>query len=230
MITSLSVRKRLWLGKSDRPKEGRTKENRTKEGEGEERMRKALRKRMAVAAVGLLLLASAAGCGGAKEGEIYPLTVDGTDITLDVTTMQAIYDAGFEVTVLDTSTMDRYEIAADTPLDADSVYTGVNIGKNGDIYASLSVVTEDACAMSESVIYGFTGFGSYGDKITIASVPLTELNEEKAKEIEKKLEDGEYFQSYVSDSRILRITRENGAAGAVTQLEVEVRYEIDYTG
>lgn len=194
-------------------------------------MRKALQKRMAAVAVGLMLLASAAGCGAdAKEGEIYPLTVDGTGITLDVTTMQAIYDAGFEVTVLDTSTMDRYEIAADTPLDADSVYTGVSIGKNGDIYASLSVVTEDACAMSESVIYSFTGFGSYGDKITIASIPLTELTEEKAKEIEKKLEDGEYFQSYVSDSRILRITRENGAAGAVTQLEVEVRYEIDYTG
>ncbi len=193
-------------------------------------MRKALRKRMAVVAVGLVLLALAAGCGGAKEGEIYPLTVDGTDITLDVTTMQAIYDAGFEVTVLDTSTMDRYEIAADTPLDADSVYTGVNIGKDGDIYASLSVVTEDACAISESVIYSFTGFGGFGDKIAIASIPLTELTEEKAKEIEKKLEDGEYFQSYVSDSRILRITRENGATGAVTQLEVEVRYEIDYTG
>ena len=59
---------------------------------------------------------------------------------------------------------------------------------------------------------------------------MAELTEEKAKEIEKKLEDGEYCQSYVSDSRILRITRENGAKGAVTQLEVEVRYEIDYSG
>lgn len=192
-------------------------------------MKKELGKRLAAVWVGLLLAVSVAGCGS-KEGEIYPLTVDGTGITLDVTTMQTIYDAGFEVTVLDTSTMDRYEIAPDTPLDADSVYTGVSIGKGGDVYASLSVVTEEACAINESVIYSFTGFGNYADKITIAEVPLTELTEEKAKGIEKKLEDGEYYQSYVSDSRILRITRENGARGAVTQLEVEVRYEIDYSG
>ncbi len=192
-------------------------------------MKKELGKRLAAVWVGLLLAVSVAGCGS-KEGEIYPLTVDGTGITLDVTTMQTIYDAGFEVTVLDTSTMERYEIAPDTPLDADSVYTGVSIGKGGDVYASLSVVTEEACAINESVIYSFTGFGNYADKITIAEVPLTELTEEKAKGIEKKLEDGEYYQSYVSDSRILRITRENGAKGAVTQLEVEVRYEIDYSG
>lgn len=192
-------------------------------------MKKELGKKLAAVWVGLLLAVSVAGCGS-KEGEIYPLTVDGTGITLDVTTMQTIYDAGFEVTVLDTSTMDRYEIAPDTPLDADSVYTGVSIGKGGDVYASLSVVTEEACAINESVIYSFTGFGNYADKITIAEVSLTELTEEKAKGIEKKLEDGEYYQSYVSDSRILRITRENGARGAVTQLEVEVRYEIDYSG
>ena len=192
-------------------------------------MKKELGKRLAAVWVGLLLAVSVAGCGS-KEGEIYPLTVDGTGITLDVTTMQTIYDAGFEVTVLDTSTMERYEIAPDTPLEADSVYTGVSIGKGGDVYASLSVVTEEACAINESVIYSFTGFGNYADKITIAEVPLTELTEEKAKGIEKKLEDGEYYQSYVSDSRILRITRENGAKGAVTQLEVEVRYEIDYSG
>ena len=159
-------------------------------------MRKVFWEKVVAVAAGLILLALVAGCG-AEEGEIYPLTVDGTAITLDETKMQTIYDAGFEVTVLDTSTMDRYEIVADTPLDADSVYTGVSIGKNGEVYAS---------------------------------VPLAELTEEKAKEVEKKLEDGEHYQSYVSDSRILRITREHGATGAVTQLEVEVRYEIDYSG
>lgn len=192
-------------------------------------MRKVFWEKVVAVAAGLILLALVAGCG-AEEGEIYPLTVDGTAITLDETKMQTIYDAGFEVTVLDTSTMDRYEIVADTPLDADSVYTGVSIGKNGEVYASLSVVTEDACAINESVIYSFTGYGDYADKIAIASVSLAELTEDKAKEVEKKLEDGEHYQSYVSDSRILRITREHGATGAVTQLEVEVRYEIDYSG
>ena len=73
-------------------------------------MKNALKKRLPAVFVGMLLAVLAAGCGNG-EGEIYPLTVDGTAITLDVTTMQTIYDAGFEVTVLDTSTMDRYEIA-----------------------------------------------------------------------------------------------------------------------
>ena len=63
-------------------------------------MKNALKKRLPAVFVGMLLAVLAAGCGNG-EGEIYPLTVDGTAITLDVTTMQTIYDAGFEVTVYD---------------------------------------------------------------------------------------------------------------------------------
>ena len=52
------------------------------------------RKALGIAAA-MVFLAAAAGCGGEKEA-IYPLSVDGTEITLDQTTMQTIYDAGFE--------------------------------------------------------------------------------------------------------------------------------------
>lgn len=201
------------------------------EGKGEVGMKKIWKKRLAGIVAGLLMMAAVTGCGS-KEGPIYPLTVDGTEITLDVTTMQAIYDAGFEVTVMDNSSgsVQWFEVDADTPLDADSVYTMVYIGKGGERYASVSVVTEKACPMQESVIYALTSTEAGLNKITIASVLLTDLSEEKALEIEKNLESTDYYQSCVTDSKILRITRENGATGAVTKLEVEVRYDIDYTG
>lgn len=187
------------------------------------------RKALGIAAA-MVFLAAAAGCGGEKEA-IYPLSVDGTEITLDQTTMQTIYDAGFEVSVMDTSvgSVQWYEIEADMPLDADSVYTDIYIGKGGEPYASVSVVTGEACAVRDGVVYFLKSEEGGLDKIAIASVPLTELTGEKALEIEPKLESNEYYQSCVTDSRILRITRENGAAGAVTKLEVEVRYDIDYT-
>ena len=187
-------------------------------------------KRVLGAAAALALAVSVIGCG-AGEGEIYPLSVDGTEITLDQTTVQTLYDAGFEISVMDTSTgsVQWYAIEEDMPLDADSVYTGIYIGKAGERYASIGVVTEDACEMKDGVIYSLTSAGGGLDKVAIASVLLTDLTGEKALEIEKKLEANEYYQSYVTDKRILRITRENGAAGAVTKLEVEVRYDIDYT-
>ncbi len=43
------------------------------------------RKALGIAAA-MVFLAAAAGCGGEKEA-IYPLSVDGTEITLDQTTM-----------------------------------------------------------------------------------------------------------------------------------------------
>lgn len=190
-------------------------------------------KKLAGIAAGVLALLSIMGCGGAGEKEeIYPLTVDGTAITLDETTMQTIYDAGFEVSVLDTSStpVQWYEVEADMPLDAESVYTGIYIGRDGVKYASVSIVTEDACAMKDGVIYALRNTEDGLDKVTISSVLLTDLTEEKAKEIESRLEANEYFQSYVTDYKILRIKRENGDTGAVTEMEVEVRYEIDYTG
>lgn len=184
-----------------------------------------MKRKIALAAAAAAVFLTAAGCGGGKE-EIYPLSVDGTEITLDQTTMQTIYDAGFEVSVMDTSigSVQWYEVEADMPLDADSVYTGIYIGKGGEPYAVIGVVTEEACAVRDGVVYSFMSAEGGLDKISIASVPLAELTGEKALEIEERLKAGEDGQSYVTDSRILRITRESGA---VTELEVEVRYDID---
>lgn len=51
-----------------------------------------MKRKIALAAAAAAVFLTAAGCGGGKE-EIYPLSVDGTEITLDQTTMQTIYDA-----------------------------------------------------------------------------------------------------------------------------------------
>ena len=83
MIISWSMRKRLWPGRLGRMY------GLYKWGKGELQMKNALKKRLPAVFVGMLLAVLAAGCGNG-EGEIYPLTVDGTAITVDVTTMQTI--------------------------------------------------------------------------------------------------------------------------------------------
>ena len=124
-------------------------------------------------------------CTGLRKGkdEIYPLTVDGTEIMLDQTTMQEIFDAGFTVSVRDDSSgsVQWYEIEADMMLDAESVYTGIYIGKNDERYALISVVTEDACQVRDSVVYALKSTEEGIGKIAISSVLLTDLTEEKAK-------------------------------------------------
>ena len=186
-------------------------------------------RRLAWIVAGLLLFALVPGCGKEKD-EIYPLTVDGTEIMLDQTTMQEIFDAGFTVSVRDDSSgsVQWYEIEADMMLDAESVYKGIYIGKNDERYALISVVTEDACQVRDSVVYALKSTEEGIGKIAISSVLLTDLTEEKAKKIESNLKADGLCTSYVTDSIILRIARENGTTGAVTELEVEVRYDIEY--
>ncbi len=142
-------------------------------------------RRLAWIVAGLLLFALVPGCGKEKD-EIYPLTVDGTEIMLDQTTMQEIFDAGFTVSVRDDSSgsVQWYEIEADMMLDAESVYTGIYIGKNDERYALISVVTEDACQVRDSVVYALKSTEEGIGKIAISSVLLTDLTEEKAKKIE----------------------------------------------
>ena len=69
-------------------------------------------------AAAMVFLAAAAGCGGEKEA-IYPLSVDGTENTLDQTTMQTIYDAGFEVSVMVTlaGSGQGFVVVAEMPLE-----------------------------------------------------------------------------------------------------------------
>ena len=142
-------------------------------------------------AAAMVFLAAAAGCGGEKEA-IYPLSVDGTEIMLDQTTMQEIFDAGFTVSVRDDSSgsVQWYEIEADMMLDAESVYTGIYIGKNDERYALISVVTEDACQVRDSVVYALKSTEEGIGKIAISSVLLTDLTEEKAKKIEYHFRSG----------------------------------------
>ena len=138
-------------------------------------------RRLAWIVAGLLLFAFVPGCGKEKD-EIYPLTVDGTEIMLDQTTMQEIFDAGFTVLVRDDSsgTVQWYEIEADMMLDAESVYTGIYIGRNDERYALISIVTKDACQVRDSVVYALKSTEEGIGKIAISSVLLTDLTEEKA--------------------------------------------------
>lgn len=181
------------------------------------------KKLLCLALAGVLALGLLAGCGAAKAA-IYPVAVDGTAVTAGETTASALYDAGFDLHTADGTTIER-----DEKLDADSYYTGTYFGKDGVTYGALELVTDDACPVGGAVIASIKIMEDGVPMTQLNGVPLTQLTPEKAKEMEPKLEDSEFWQSYVTGETILRIERTDGAAGDVQQLEMAQRYDVDYS-
>lgn len=181
------------------------------------------KKLLCLALAGMLALGLLAGCGAAKAA-IYPVTVDGTAVTAGETTASVLYDAGFDL-----HTADGYAIERAEKLDADSYYTGTYFGKDGVTYGALELVTDEACPVGGAVIASIKIMESGVPMAQLNGIDLTALTPEKAREVEPKLEDGEYWQSYVTGDTILRIERTEGAAGDVQQLEMAQRYDVDYS-
>lgn len=181
-----------------------------------------MKTKITVIAAVLMAVVALAGCG--KKATIHPIDVDGTVIDVNVTTVQKFYDGGFTLSFLDGST--SQEVTSDIVLDAESVYSGLYFGKDGQTWGSLEVVTEAECEVGKGVISKITILEEGISHAKLAGVALTDLTPEKAKEIESGLEDADQWQSCVTDKTILRIYRTEGAKGTVTELEQEFRYEI----
>lgn len=197
--------------------------------------------------IGLILTAlvlMTAGCAsGEKEEEkaeevLYPVSSDGTEIFVGETTVQALLDKGFKVTVSEMTAdkqINEYEIDPEEMLEANSYYSGASIWLTDSSFAHVSLATdEENIRMGDAVIaymeFSLSATDRTGlDKIAFNGVPVTELTREKA---------GEVFPDFTGDQNMLfsqptmleyQYFMGFGADGMLTQFSVEKDYDVDYS-
>lgn len=194
-----------------------------------------------------LLALSANGCSGKEEEPepeveepLYPVSIRGTEIRVGETTVQALLDAGMEVTWSEmTSDMqiEEYVVDPEMELEANSYYSGASIWVTDSTFAHISFVTdEEAVRMGDAVIARLEFGLSFNEEdkeaqseILFDGIPVTELNREKA---------GEHFPDFTGDnvqwfSTGLRDYDYSmgfySTSTELTRLSVERNYDVDWS-
>lgn len=158
-----------------------------------------------------LLAAFLTGCGSSAEEEaaeatpqqeLYPVTIDGTEVRLGETTVQALLDKGLKLTVSEADenmNITEYEIDPEMELEPNSYYSGGSISLTDNMFAHISLVTDEkAVRMGDAVIaymefYFQSEDKSELEKIMFNGVPVTEISREKA---------GEMFPDFTGDDNM----------------------------
>lgn len=203
---------------------------------------KRLGKILALALALVLALASLTACsGGEEEPEagaeevLLPIRVNGTEIKVGETTVQALLDQGIDVYWVDEN-YERVTVDPDEILEANAYYSGGYISVTEDIDAQISLVTdEEEIPMGQAVIARLE-FRLYGeedpaalDKIEFDGVKAAELTRDKA---------GEMYPDWTGDENMwLKYGLEyrydlnfDSSTGKLTQFTVERKYDVDWTG
>lgn len=211
-------------------------------------MKKILRRWGALGLVMVMIMLTAAGCGAADrdkpsdepeiEEVLYPITINGKEIRVGETKVQALLDDGFKVTV---SEMDEnmqiteYEIDPDAMLDANSYYTGGSVWITDSTFAHISIVTdEEPVRMGDAVIarleFNISGSEDEAElaKIMFNGIPANELTRERAGEefpdfsgddnmwfSSYKMREYEYFMSF--------------SEGKLHSFHAEKTYDVDWS-
>lgn len=199
---------------------------------------------MALILTALVIMTAGCASGGKAEEEekaeevLYPVSIDGTEIRVGETTVQALLDKGFKVTVSEMTPdkqINQYEIDPEEMLEANSYYSGASIWLTDSSFAHVSLATDaQDIRMGDAVIaymeFSLSATDKTGlDKIAFNGVPVTELTREKA---------GEVFPDFTGDQNMwfsqptmleYRYFMGFGADGMLTQFSVKKDYDVDYS-
>ena len=89
----------------------------------------------------LILPACSAGSGESSE-KLLPITINGTEIRIGETTVQALLDQGMNVGWVDEN-YERVDVDPSMELEPEAYYTGGSIRVSENVFAQISFVTED---------------------------------------------------------------------------------------
>ncbi|WP_322170737.1 hypothetical protein [Acutalibacter caecimuris] len=199
-------------------------------------MKKAVNILVLTLAVLAMLALGACGQEAAPKAEetLYPVSLDGTEVRVGETTLQALLDKGLEVTVSD----ENYEQIVVDPtqmLEANAYYSGGSVWISDSVFAHISFVTEEeAVPMGEAVIARLEFSMALEEDpnvlgaIAFDGTPVTEWTRELA---------GERFPDWTGDENMwlkygleysydLNFTPE----GKLMKFAVERKYDVDWTG
>lgn len=193
---------------------------------------------------------TAVGCSNGKDdksdssdegtkGVIYPVSIDGTEIRIGETTVQALLDKGFKITVSEMTSdnqIKQYEIDPKEELEANTYYSGGSMWITDKTFAHISMITgEKSVKMGEAVI-AYMEFSISNDElkslnnILFNGVPITEITREKAGEMfpdfsgdenmwfsPATMTDYKYFMSFSAEEKILN------------KFSIEKKYDVDWS-
>lgn len=192
----------------------------------------------ALLALILILPACSSGSGegsGESSEKLLPITINGTEIRIGETTVQALLDQGLNVGWVDEN-YERVDVDPSMELEPNAYYTGGSINVSENVFAHISFVTEDkAVPLGEAVIARLE-FNLYGEedksvleKIAFDGVPITELTREKA---------GEMYPDWTGDEVMwLKYGLEyrydlnfDMTSGQMTKFSASREYDVDWSG
>lgn len=174
-------------------------------------MKQKLLKQIISGLLALLLALSLAGCGEQDNEEsvpeveepLYPVSINGTEIRVGETTIQALLDAGYEIAWSEMipgtpPKINEYTLDPETKLERNSYYSGAHVTVGDHISVLISFATDRAAVPLKDAVIArmeFTFLWQEDDSehpdILFNGVPVTELTREKA---------GEMFPDFKGDS------------------------------
>ncbi len=167
--------------------------------------------------------------------KLIPISINGTEIKVGETTVQALLDQGLNVGWVDEN-YERVDVEPDMELEPNAYYTGGSIRVSDNVFAQISFVTEEeAIPLGEAVIARLEFYmhseddKSVLEKISFDGVPITELTREKA---------GEMYPGWTGDEVMwLKYGLEykydlnfDMTSGQLTRFTVEREYDVDWSG
>lgn len=193
-----------------------------------------------------LSLMAVAGC--AKEDKssekndeaepvIYPVTIDGTEVRVGETNMQALLDKGLKVTVSE-MTPDKqiieYEIDPNEMLEANSYYSGGSVWLTDSTFAHIAMVTDEENATMGNAVIAYMEINLSSrdkadlDNILFNGVPVNEISREKAGEMFPDFTGDENMWFSPATMRGYEYFMSFDEEGMLMNVSVEKDYDVDW--
>lgn len=192
--------------------------------------------------IGVLMVMSGCGANSSepkeaeKAQELYPVTIDGSEILVGQTTVQTLLDGGLRVTVSEKNAdgqIEEFEVDPTAELEANSYYSGGSIWITDKIFAHISMVTgETSIPMGEAVVASLEFYFTSGDagdleNIMFHGVSITEMNREKAGEMFPDFTGDDYMLlEYGSDYKYFMSF--STVDGTLDRLTLQKEYDVDW--
>lgn len=183
-------------------------------------------KKLVTVLLGIVMCISVTGCVSFGADKAYPVKFDETEVLVGKTKAGALLDAGFTLKALNVG-----ELPADTPLEKNMYYTGINVIKDDVTYAMIELAMggKDG-ALPDAVVANIMVREELDhalDRISFDGVLLTEVSADVFKEhVSGSKVDEEGTIAYYYGSNYMVSVSYN--AGKVTELYMRKQYSVQY--
>lgn len=169
---------------------------------------------------------------------LYPVTINGTEIRVGETTVQALLDQGLSVTVSEMDSnnhVTQYEVDPETILEPNSFYSGASVHIADNIFAHIAMATGATAVRMGDATIAWLEFYLGGDPearsiIMLNGVPVNEINQEKAIEMFPDFNSYTNYMASKYDSFYKYTLSFSQQDGLLSKFLLERNYDVDWSG